>query len=125
MPAVSNRSLGANGTPASAPSRPSARQRAGILQRALAVDGDERVELGRGLDAIEVVRDDLLGRDVAGPHALGDLVTAPLVHRGGSTRTARYRLIPISTPPATTSSGRGDQPRPDRLALAEEAPPRR
>ena len=50
----------------------------------------------------------------------GDLVTAPLVHRGGSTRSRAHRLIPISTPPATTSSGRGDQPRPDRLALAEE-----
>ena len=104
MPAVSKRSLGANGTPASAPSRPCARQRAGVQQRALAVDGDERVELGAGLDAVEVVRHDLLGRDVAGAHALRDLVTAPLVHRGGSTRSRRYRLTPISTPPATTST---------------------
>ena len=57
-----------------------ARQRAGVQQRSLAIDGDERVELAAGLDAVEVVRHDLLGGDVACPHAPGDLVTAPLVH---------------------------------------------
>ena len=45
-------------------------QRARVRERALAVDRDERVELGPRLDAVEVVRDDLLGRDLAGAHAL-------------------------------------------------------
>ena len=57
-----------------------ARERAGVGQRALAVGRDERVELAALLAPVEVVRDDLLGRYVAGADALCDLVTTPLVH---------------------------------------------
>ena len=59
-----------------------AAQRAGVEQRALAVDGDEGVEVGPRLDAVEVVLDDLLGGDVPGAYALGDLMACPLVHGG-------------------------------------------
>ena len=74
---------------------------------------------GRRLDAIEVVGDDLLGRDLAGAHALGDLVTAPLVHRGGSTRSP-LPADPDQHAAGDDEQGCGEQPRPDRLALPEQ-----
>ena len=95
------------------------RERAGVAQAALAIRRDERVELGPGLDAVEVVGDDLLGGDVAGAHAARDLVTGPVMHRRPFLPD-HLAVDPDQHAAGDDDHGRGDQPGADRLAPAEE-----